>query len=41
MMYIVRERDLNPICRYKFSFVWLLIMNKSDDDLIEKTKLIT
>jgi hypothetical protein len=41
MTHIVRERNLNPICRYQISFVWLLLMNKSDDGLIEEMKLIT
>lgn len=30
MMYIVKEEDLNPARNYK-SFVWLLLMNSSDD----------
>jgi hypothetical protein len=40
MAYILRELDLNPICRYNF-FIWLVIVNKSDDSLTEKPKLIT
>jgi hypothetical protein len=39
-MYVVRERNLNPTHRYKF-FVWLVIMNRSADGLIETPELVT
>ena len=40
MVNIVREWDVNPMYRYKFS-VWFLMLSRSDDGLVGEPELVT
>jgi hypothetical protein len=39
MVNIVREWDVNPTYRYKFS-VWFLMLSRSDDGLVGEPELV-